>query len=120
MRVPLEVDWDKYDALEKAGALLFVTLRKDGRIAGYYMGFVGGHLHYKSCVSLTMDIYWTHPSVRGHTAALRLMREVHRQAHSRGVSRVFAISKNHRDSSRLFAALGYRPIETVHSKWIAD
>lgn len=119
-RVPLDVDWERYAALERAGILLFVSLRQRGRLVGYFMGFIMPHLHYKSTVTLGMDIYWTHPDVRGGTAARRLLRKVHEEAAARGAVKVFATSKNHRDSSRLFAALGYRPIETVHSKWIGN
>jgi L-amino acid N-acyltransferase YncA len=117
-KVPLDVDWARYDALEKAGVLLFITLRQHGRIVGYYVGILMPHIHYRTCVQLSMDIYWTHPSVRGGTVARKLMSAVESEARNRGVHRIFAVSKNHKDSSRLFSALGYRPIETVHSKWI--
>lgn len=119
-KVPLDVDWERYAALEKANVFLFVGLREAGKLVGYYMGFITPHLHYKSCPTLTMDIYWTDPAIRGGTAALTLMRKVEAEARARGAQRIVAISKNHRDSSRLFAALGYRAIETVHSKWIGS
>lgn len=119
-RIPLDVDWPRYAQLERAGILLFVTLRKAGRIVGYYMGFLMPHLHYKSTVTLAMDIYWTHPDIRGGLAGRRLLRKVEEEAKARGAHKMFAVSKNHKDSSRLFAALGFSPIETVHSKWIGS
>jgi L-amino acid N-acyltransferase YncA len=119
-KIPLDVDWPRYAQLERAGILLFVTLRKAGRLVGYFMGFVMPHLHYKSTVTLGMDVYWTHPDIRGGTAARRLMRKVHEEAKVRGAVKAFAVSKDHKDSSRLFRALGYRPVETVHTKWIGE
>jgi len=119
-KVPLDVDWPRYAQLERAGILLFITLRQNGRLVGYYMGFVMPHLHYKSTTTLAMDIYWTHPDIRGGFAGRRLLRKVEEEARARGVKRMFAVSKDHKDSSRLFNALGFKPIETVHSKWIGD
>lgn len=119
-KIPLDVDWPRYAQLERAGILLFVTLRHGGRLVGYYMGFLMPHIHYKSTVTLGMDVYWTHPDIRGGLAGRTLLREVEEEAKARGAHKMFAVSKNHKDSSRLFKALGYNPIETVHSKWIAD
>ncbi len=110
--------WEIYDAVAAAGELLTVTLREDGKMVGYFLGFVKPSLHYRDCLTLTMDIYYTVASVRGGTAGLRLFRTVEREAKRRGVQRIFYGSKNHKDSSRLFAAMGFEPVETYHSKWI--
>lgn len=117
-RVPLDPQYDVYLARDAAGGILYVTLRQDGKLVGYFVGFIAPGLHYQTCLTLTMDIYWTHPSIRGGTAAIRLFRTVEKEAKRRGVQRVVYGSKNHKDSSRLFGALGCEPIETYHSKWI--
>lgn len=117
-KVPLDPMWEVYDQRDAAGQIIVVTLRRDGELRGYFIGFVAPGLHYRTCLTLTMDIYWTHPDIRGGTAGIRLFRAVEREARRRGVSRIVQGSKNHRDSSRLFKALGYEPIETYHSKWI--
>lgn len=119
-RVPLDPQYDVYEAREARGEVLCVTLRDRGDIRGYFVGFIAPGLHYRSCLTLTMDIYWTHPDIRGGTAAIRLFRTVEQEAKRRGVKRVFYGSKNHKDSSRLFAALRCEPVETYHSKWIGD
>ena len=117
-KVPLDPQWHVYEIRQNAGEVLYTTLRKDGVLVGYFIGFVVPGLHYKTCLTLTMDIYWTHPDIRGGTAALRLFKTVEREARRRGVQRIFYGSKNHKDSSRLFAAMGFEPVETFHSKWI--
>lgn len=117
-KVPLDPQWHVYEIRQNAGEVLYTTLRKDGVLVGYFIGFVVPGLHYKTCLTLTMDIYWTHPDIRGGTAALRLFKTVEKEARRRGVQRIFYGSKNHKDSSRLFAAMGFEPVETFHSKWI--
>lgn len=119
-KVPLDPQYDIYLARDACGEVLFVTLRRDGELKGYFVGFVSPGLHYRSCLTLTMDIFWTHPDIRGGSAGLRLFKAVEREARRRGVHRVFYGSKNHKDASRLFAALGCEPVETYHSKWIGN
>lgn len=119
-RVPLNPDYRRYEALNDAGMLLFVTLRRAGRLVGYFIGFVERELHYQDSLSLKMDIYFTHPEIRGGTAALRLFRAVIREARRRGVTRTYFGSKLHRDSGRLFAALGMKPVETWYSAMLED
>jgi L-amino acid N-acyltransferase YncA len=119
-KVPLNPMQEVYDALDAAGELMLVTLRQSGELVGYFLGFVKPSLHYRDCLTLTMDIYYTVASVRGGTAGLRLFRAVEREAKRRGVQRMFLGSKLHKDSSRLFTALGFEPVETYHSKWIGN
>lgn len=119
-KVPLDPDWDTYRALEARGALLCVTLRENGRLVGYYTGIVAPDLHYRTCLSLKMDIFWTHPDIRGGTAGLRLFRAVKKEAKRRGVQRIFHGAKLHKDASRLFQSLGMDAVETYYSEWIGD
>lgn len=119
-KVPLDPQYDVYLTREARGEVLFVTLRRDGELRGYFVGFVAPGLHYQSCLTLTMDIFWTHPAIRGGSAGLRLFKAVEREARRRGVQRVFYGSKNHKDASRLFAAIGCEPVETYYSKWIGN
>lgn len=119
-KVPLDPQYDVYLQRDAMGQVLFVTLRRDGELKGYFVGFVAPGLHYQTCLTLTMDIFWTHPDIRGGGAGLRLFKAVENEAKRRGVQRVFYGSKNHKDASRLFAALRCEPVETYHSKWIGD
>lgn len=117
-KVPLDPQYDEYLRRDAAGSVLFVTLRRDGELKGYFVGFVAPGLHYKTCLTLTMDIFWTAPEVRDGSAGVRLFRVVEQEARRRGVQRIFYGSKNHKDASRLFKVLGCEPVETYHSKWI--
>ena len=118
--VALEPDWQRYAALEAAGALSIVTARVGGKLVGYSCMVVQRGLHYRSLLEARMDIFWLAPEYRGRHGGVRLFRAVEKELQRRGVRRVYCGSKLHRDSSRLFAALGYRPIEQWHSKWLED
>jgi GNAT superfamily N-acetyltransferase len=119
-KVPLAVNYGIYAALDRAGQLLVVTLRDAGRVVGYFMGIVAPGLHYSTCLECKMDIFRVLPEARGRHAGTRLFRAVEAECKRRGVQRMFNGSKLHRDSGRLFAALGYTPVETYYSKWIGD
>lgn len=118
--VPLAPRFEIYLAKQAAGELLFVTLRQNGVIIGYFIGFIAPGLHYKTCLTLTMDIFYIKLECRGGSGALRLFRKVLAEAKRRGVQRVFLGSKLHSDSGRLFKALGFAPVETYYSKWLGD
>lgn len=119
-KVPLDPQYDQYLARDDAGQTLVVTLRDAGRLVGYFIGFVAPGLHYQTCLTLTMDIFWTHPDIRGGFGGVRLFRAVEKEAKRRGVHRMFYGSKLHKDASRLFEFLKMEPVETYYTKWIGD
>ena len=119
-KVPLDPQYDLYEARDDAGQLLLVTLRENGRLVGYFIGFIAPGFHYKTCLTLTMDIFWTHPDVRGGFSGVKLFRLVEKEAKRRGVHRMFYGSKMHKDASRLFEFLKMEPVEIYYSKWIGD
>lgn len=119
-KVPLAPQYDVYEARDDAGQLMLVTLRDTGRLVGYFIGFIAPGLHYKTCLTLTMDIFWTHPDVRGGFAGVKLFRAVEKDARRRGVHRIFYGSKMHKDASRLFEFLKMEPVEMYYTKWIGD
>lgn len=119
-KVPLDPDYPQYLAREAAGGVVLVTLRSDGAIVGYFVGFVAPHIHYKSCLTCTMDIFYIQPEFRGRMGGVRLFKRVEQELKRRGVQRAFFGSKLHKDSGRLFEALGYSAVETYYSKWLGD
>ena len=117
-RHPLDPQYGTYLERDRRGEALLVTLRRDGALVGYFVGFVAPGLHYRTCLTLTLDIFWIAPAHRGGTGALRLFRAVEREARRRGVHLWFQGSKLHQDSGRLFQALGFQPVETYWAKWL--
>lgn len=119
-KVPLDPQYDVYLARDKLGEVLFVAGRDAGELIAYFVGFVARGLHYKTCLTLTMDIFWVLPEYRGRSAGIRLFKTVEAEARRRGVQRVFMGSKLHKDSGWLFERIGYSPVETYYSKWLGE
>lgn len=119
-QVPLDPQYEVYLARDRAGELLLVTLRSAGKLAGYFLGFIAPALHYKTCLTLTMDIFYVLPEFRHGAAGLKLFRAVEAEARRRGVQRMFVGSKLHKDASRLFERLGYEPVEKFYSLWLGE
>lgn len=119
-KVPLSPQFDKYVATEKQGGLIFVTLRSAGQMVGYFIGFIAPGLHYSTCLTCQMDIFYVLPEHRGSGAGFQLFKFVEKQLKQRGVRRMFVGSKMHKDASWLFEKLGYTPVETYYSTWLGD
>jgi hypothetical protein len=64
-QVPLDPQYDVYLRKDAAGEVMLVMLRKAGEIVGYFVGFVNLGLHYQTCLTLTMDIFYVLPEHRG-------------------------------------------------------
>lgn len=119
-KVPLSPIWSIYDQRNKEGQLLFVTVREDGKLAGYFIGFVMPSLHYSTCLTCTLDIFYLVPEVRGKKAGWMLFKKVEELCKQRGVQRMFVGSKLHKDVSGLFEKLGYTEVERYYSVWLGD
>lgn len=126
-KVPLDPRWDIYLERDHVGDILFVTVREKGKLLGYFVGFVGPGLHYKSCKTLQMDVFWIHPdlrdsdslsSIEAEVIAEDLFSAVQQEAKRRGVKRIFVGSKMHKDASALFERIGYTEVERYYSLWI--
>ena len=119
-KVPLSPLYDVYIMRERQGGLLFVTLRDAGQLVGYFIGFIAPGLHYSTCLTCTMDIFYVRADKRQGSAGVRLFRFVEAELKRRGVQRWFMGSKVHADASALFKRIGAAPVETYYSKWIGE
>jgi GNAT superfamily N-acetyltransferase len=119
-KVPLDPQYETYLARDQRGEVLFIAGREVGELIAYFVGFVAPGLHYRTCLTLTMDIFWVRPEYRGKSAGIRLFKTVEAEAKRRGVQRVFMGSKLHKDAGWLFERLDYEPVETYYSKWLGE
>lgn len=117
-KVPLDPQYDIYLAREDAGELMFMVVRENGALIGYFIGFVAPGLHYRTCLTLTMDIFFVTPEHRGGRIGYSLFRAVEDEAKNRGVDRMFVGSKVHLDASFLFEKLGYERVEIYYTAWL--
>ncbi len=119
-KVPLDPIWDVYKAFEAEGQFICMVMRTPaGEIAGYFWGFIMPALHYRTCLTCNMDIFFIRPKFRGNLMlGRRLFKAVESELRSRGVDRWFVGSKLHKDASRLFESLQFEKVETSYSKWL--
>lgn len=119
-KVPLDPQYDVYFDREKQGELLFVCLREGGDLVGYFIGFIAPGLHYRNCLTCTMDIFYVRKDKRNGRAGIILFKFVEEELERRGVKRWFVGSKCHADASALFEYLGFNQVEVYYSKWLGD
>ena len=119
-KAPLDPQYETYLERERQGGVMLHVVREDGAIIGYFVGFVAPGLHYQTCLTLTLDIFWIHPAHRGRAAGYKLFKSVEEDAKARGVQRMFVGSKVHLDASWMFEKLGYKKVETYYSHWLGD
>ena len=119
-QVPLDPQYDIYLGRDGVGQVMLVTLRSEGELVGYFVGFVAPGLHYKTCLTLIGDIFYVLPEHRGNGGGFILFKAVEAEARRRGVKRMFVGSKMHKDASWLFEKLGYEQVETTYSLWMGD
>jgi hypothetical protein len=118
--VPLSPQYHVYIERERNGGLLYVTLRDAGELVGYFIGFIAPGLHYSTCLTCTMDIFYVRADKRIGSAGVRMFRFVEAELRRRGVQRWFMGSKIHADASALFKRIGAAPVETYYSKWLGE
>lgn len=125
-RMPLDPDYDEYLRREAAGQVLCVTLRELGRIVGYFVGFIAPGLHYKSTLTLTMDIFWIHPDQRATDSLssleedllwTQLFETVASEARRRGVKRPYFGSKVHARCAAIFEQMGMNKCDEYFTTW---
>lgn len=119
-KVPLSPQYSAYIDRERTGGLIFVTLRDAGELVGYFIGFIAPGLHYSTCLTCTMDIFYVRADKRKGSAGVRMFRFVEAELKRRGVQRWFMGSKVKADASALFKRIGAEPVETYYSKWIGE
>lgn len=118
--VPLDPQYEIYIEREQQGSLLFVTMREAGEMIGYFIAFIAPGLHYKTCLTCTMDIFYVRKDKRKGSAGVRMFRFVEKELRRRGVNRWFMGSKIHADASALFRRIGAVPVETYYSMWLGE
>lgn len=107
--IALEPDYVRYQLKEIAGELLFIALRREGRLVGYFSGFIGSALHYKSTLQLGLDLFYVEPSSRG---------KIHGQ-NGGALLRDAAIVEAQRRGVRLFT-IGYKVFRAKHMKKLLE
>ena len=120
-KVPLDPQYEEYIKKDSEGGIIYVTLRESGNLIGYFVGFIAPGLHYKTCLTCHMDIFYVHPDHRRKRGGILLYTAVEKELKRRGVQRIYAGFKVHMpDAKRLYEAMGYKPCEQTYTKWLGE
>ncbi len=114
--VVLEVDWDKYENLERMNMLSVVTARDEGVLIGYSVFFIYSHMHYKSLKAASNDVLFLDKEYRKGRAGLKLLKESEIQLARLGVRKITWHIKTSLDWSKILLRMGYAQEELVMGK----
>lgn len=119
-RIKLDPQYEVYKQKERTGELFAASVMEDGRIIGYYIGFIGRALHYQGMLMCTPDIYYIHPAYRFKNAGTILFNFVKSELKRRGIQYWVVGDKNHKSLGAFFEMHGFSKIENYYSMWIGD
>jgi len=113
-KIPLDVDYDRYRMIEPH----IVTVRSDGKLVGYHISIITGHLHYKSTLFAFTDIFYLRPDYRKGMTGVKLFKEVENSLKGIGVVKMFTGTKTKIDIGPILKRQGFSVQEVVYSKVI--
>lgn len=119
-KMPLDPQYQIYLQRDALGEAVLATLREDGAIVGYWVGFVAPGLHYRQTLTATMDICYILPRLRGMQNGVLLFDAVKKELQRRGVKLWWNGSKNHKPIEVFFEAYGLERQEAYYALWLGD
>lgn len=119
--IPIDMEWDKYKALQAAGKLRCYTIRaplneefKEFVLCGYAFFLVDKHLHYKNTIVASQDILYVRKPYRG--IGKEFLAWCDKQLSDENVTTVTHHAKPWFNYGNLFEKLGYEKAETIWSR----
>lgn len=119
--IPIDMRWDKYELLQKAGLLRCFTIRaplneelKETVLMGYAFYLVDRHLHYKDTLVASQDILYVRKPYRG--IGHSFLKWCDGELKKEGVVTVTHHAKPWFNYGELFEKLGYEKAETIWSR----
>jgi hypothetical protein len=116
-KIPLDVDYARYEELDRTDALHIITARCEGHLIGYHCSIISTHPHYKSSKMALVDVYFLLPEYRMTRASIKLFQFAEESLKARGdIVKLLCSTKVHQDHSRIFEFLGWQETERTYSK----
>lgn len=119
---PLNPNYSLYLQMENEGKVLYITLRKEGKLVGYFVGFITNCLHYQIS-TLSLDIMYVANDERGKRGGLILINAIKKEFRRRNIKLWRMGSKSKFEAAtghqmdRLLNAIGFEEFETVYALW---
>lgn len=112
----LKPDYDRYEAIERAGNLMVICVYDDTKLVGYSVNMIIHHLHYADLVVSSNDLLFVHKDYRKGRLGLMLIRETEEQSRQRGAQLVLWHAKPNTALNELMPRLGYGVQDIIYSK----
>lgn len=120
-RVPLDVDRERYIAMNEEGTAICFTGRDERRkLLAYCIFFLAKHPHYKSTTYAVNDAVFVHPSARGASNGRIMVEYCEAELKALGAQVITWHIKSYLDWSPLVRKLGYDPTDCIWQKWIGS
>lgn len=116
--VPLAPQAEEYARREDCGQLVMIIGRENGELVAYLVAFIGPGLHYRTCLTCVVDIFYVESSKRGLMKGKLMFEFAKQECKRRGVRRLAAGSKLAHDCGPLLRYIGLEPVETIHEMWL--
>ena len=114
----LDPDYDRYVKLDELGYLKCITCRLDNKLIGYAIFFIHQHIHHKTCLTASEDLYYIAPEHRAGRVAYKLFKESERLLKEQHIQRIIMSCKTYIDQTKLFEHLGFTLYEKHFTKMI--
>lgn len=115
---PLDPDWAYYFSMDAAGRLKIVTVRANGKLAGYAVCCVGPQTQSKSTIWGCIDTIWLHPKLRRGDLGNKLLQRAELEMQRAGAT-VLKIDASQRIADWL-ARKGWKARHVVLTKRIGE
>ena len=119
--IPLDVDLDLYEEIERAGILRIYTARINSpgmaghkQLIGYLAAMVRTNGHYKRSLQATQDVLFVDPAWRG--CGGELIRHAEEELRLEGVQVLYQHVKAASTAGRLMEHIGYELVDLLYAK----
>lgn len=116
----IDPDLELYAHLEATNKLHVVIARENNELAGYFVGVVTPHPHYKSTLMCSADLYYMSLQHRKAQNGILFIQAIERSLKARGVQLMVMGTKLSKNLGFIYDHLGYKETDHVWRKWIGE
>ena len=113
---PLNVNYEAYEQLEKAGVLHTVTGRDGDRLIGYVISLLAPSLHCQDIARAINDVLFVHPDYRKGGIFSSMLKFAELRLKEQGMAIMYIHVKTDYDFSPILEHYGYTEIERNFEK----
>ena len=119
--IPVNCNWSEYMNRQLRGEFVYITLREDSKLIGYFSAFIAPCFHYQA-LSITLDAIYVKPTTRGISGGVMLMEVMQGEFKRRGakVWRMGYKAEHAKYMEALLDKFGFEDFEVHKVLWAKD